>query len=377
MLTISISEALQGPAAAGWSEWGATDAEALEAWQLQQMSAAEWHLETESAEVVDENAPFANMQTDASLWSQWAADAEVEAWPRESQSSFGAAEVQEMAAAIKNLPALTAADMAGKPGPGNEAAWASPLRVPLPEPLAVQPLSKQLDLGLELEMLGLPAENGLADKTTRREPQKIDSLAGLRTQSGPSALLADVRPTLAAPADPAPSQKPAALELAAITDHAPPGIVISRGEVVGRPCTHVDWKIDDFSGKLQASMGRPVVSPAFTACGLSNLRLMVFPDARDAVKSARSHERKGLYATMVKKGPLYGSLKLKADGLECATVITFSLLVGGVRAGPTTYDFSEQAVQGLDDFNVDWLQQVEKGSGALHVGIEIVEVRRK
>jgi len=152
---------------------------------------------------------------------------------------------------------------------------------------------------------------------------------------------------------------------------------INASEVGGQPCTRVDWKIDDFSGKLQASMGRPVVSPAFTACGLSNLRLMVFPDARDAVKSARSHERKGLYAAMVKKGPLYGSLKLKADGLEHATVMTFSLLVGTVRAGPSTYDFSEQAVQGLDDFGVDWLQQVDKASGALSVSIEIVEVRQK
>jgi hypothetical protein len=152
---------------------------------------------------------------------------------------------------------------------------------------------------------------------------------------------------------------------------------ISRSEVEGRASTRIDWKIDDFSGKLQASMGRPVVSPAFDACGLSNLRLMVFPDARDAVKSARSHERKGLYTAMVKKGPLYGSLKLKADGLERATVMTLSLVVGNIHAGPTNYDFSEQAVQGMDDFGTDWLQQVDKGTGALRVSIEVVEVRRK
>lgn len=45
-------------------------------------------------------------------------------------------------------------------------------------------------------------------------------------------------------------------------------------------------------------MGRPLVSPPFAARGLPNLRLMVFPDAREAAKGVRQRERKGLYATM-------------------------------------------------------------------------------
>lgn len=154
----------------------------------------------------------------------------------------------------------------------------------------------------------------------------------------------------------------------------PPGIKIFGYNAVGAP-TRVEWRIDDLNGKLQASMGRPLVSPPFAALGLPNLRLMVFPDGREVMKNARSSERKGLYAQMIKKGPLNGALKLKADCLQMATVMTVNLLVGEVRAGPLVYDFSEQAIHGLDDFGIDWLKQVERQSGSLTVGIEILDVR--
>lgn len=55
--------------------------------------------------------------------------------------------------------------------------------------------------------------------------------------------------------------------------------------------------------------------------------------------------------------------------------MTVNLIVGEVRAGPLVYDFSEQAIHGLDDFGIDWLRQVERFSGSLTVGIEILEVR--
>jgi len=122
-------------------------------------------------------------------------------------------------------------------------------------------------------------------------------------------------------------------------------------------------------------MRRPVVSPQFAVCGLTNLRLMVFPDAHEAIKTARSRERKGMYTSMVTKGPFHGALKLKADCLKRATVIRFYLMVGHVRRGPVTYDFSEQAVHCLDDFGVDWLNLVNEKSGSLCVGIDILEVR--
>jgi hypothetical protein len=379
MLTISISEALQGPAA--WAEWQSQDAEAVavaEAWQQQQLGAVDWGLEGSNSELLQD--AWKEAAQDPTMWNSWSAHAGVgaDAW---AHSEFAKLAASEAAAASLALAASTMfhsrnADFkaveegVSKATAANEAAWASPLRVPLPEPLQLEPLS-QLELGFELEGLESPTEDTFA------EPQKLSMPPGLHASSGPGALLTEASPTALAAGASAPPQKPTAVALAEAMALAPPGMTICPSEVGGRACTKVDWKIEDFSGKLQASMGRPVVSPAFSACGLPNLRLMVFPDARDAVKSARSHERKGLYTAMVKKGPLYGSLKLKADGLERATVMTFSLLVGGVRSGPTTYDFSEQAVLGLEDFGVDWLQQVEKASGTLHVGIEIVEVYQK
>jgi len=159
------------------------------------------------------------------------------------------------------------------------------------------------------------------------------------------------------------------------TSDAPPGMWIGPVQVAGTASMRAEWRIEDLRNRLQACMGRPLVSPPFAVCGLPNLRLMVFPDAREAVKSARSRERKGMYAAMVKKGPLHGALKLKADCLPLPTVLRFHLTVGAARKGPFTYDFSEQAIHGCDDFSVDWLRAVDDGTDNLRVGVEILEIR--
>lgn len=163
------------------------------------------------------------------------------------------------------------------------------------------------------------------------------------------------------------------LARAPAVEETAPGICVGPAEVHGNSCTRVEWTVEDLRGKLLTSMGRPLVSPFFAARGLPNLRLMIFPDAFDSVKNARSRERKGMYSTMVKKGPLYGALKLKADCLEVATVLRFYLTVGSVRRGPLTYDFSQCAVHGCSDFGTDWLKQVDKVSGNLRVSVEILE----
>mmetsp|Transcript_66935 Transcript_66935/g.105937 ORF Transcript_66935/g.105937 Transcript_66935/m.105937 type:complete len:389 (-) Transcript_66935:159-1325(-) len=387
MLTISISESL-GPAS--WSEWVATDTSEAQAWAEAGFSEEAWHQQQHEqmqapwgyeASLMEDESVLRDIETwrqaeDASSWSLFSGSP---AWPTPGLGPHAALEgiVDPQAASLaalngvampstaSHIPNATVTASANKQGP-NEAAWASPLRVPLPAPLTAEPLS-QFEYELELE----PADDTLAE-----EPQKVSAIPGPSPLLAlPPGLLGRPDTTIVAPVAPGPVQR--SPPLAIVATHAPQGMSICSAEVDGAPCTRVEWKIDDFSGKLQASMGRPVVSPAFDACGLSNLRLMVFPDARDAVKSARSHERKSLYANMVKKGPLYGSLKLKTDGLELPTVMTFSMLVGNVRAGPHVYDFSEQAVCGLADFGVDWLQQVEKASGALRVSIEIFEVRPK
>jgi len=158
-------------------------------------------------------------------------------------------------------------------------------------------------------------------------------------------------------------------------NHAPPGMSVAPAKIAGATCTRVDWRIDDFCGRLQACLVRPLVSLPFSACGLPNLRLMVVPDARGVVKSARCRDRKGLYTNMIRKGPMYASFKLKTDCLAQATVLRFCLTVGSTRRGPFTNDFSEQAIHGCDDFDVNWLNYVDPRTGVLSAGLEILEVR--
>lgn len=198
------------------------------------------------------------------------------------------------------------------------------------------------------------------------------ALSHSRTQSSQSAMTClDSLP------EPAKGGIAAKASSQASSGDAHPGVTVGPAVVGGTACTRVDWSIEDFRGKLLASMGRPLVSPPFAVQGLPNLRLMVFPDSRETVKNARSRDRKGLYENMVRKGPLHGALKLKADCLEPgrdASVVRLNLLVGAVRRGPFTFDFTERAVAGCDDFGMDWLKQIDKATGNLRVCAEILTI---
>lgn len=241
---------------------------------------------------------------------------------------------------------------------GPTSSWASPLRVPLPDPLLES--SPLVEESLELS----PAS---ASETFMPWAKASEDSAQPEVLAAASSFIKPP-PGLEVEREPADAMAQAAAEL-------PPGISLRNLEESGSNGTRVEWRIEDLYGKLQASMGRPIVSPPFSAAGLPNLRLMVFPDGRDTMKNARSSERKGLYAAMIKKGPLNGALKIKADCLKDNTMMTVNLTVGKLRSGPLVYDFSEQAIHGLDDFGADWLKQVDKASGSLTVGIDILEVR--
>lgn len=330
MLTISISDSLAGNPE-GWSEWtGDTGHMYMPGLGLEQNKQMPW------------GAPY---QTEESQLSPWQVPSQV-----------------------------------GLEKPASS--WASPLRVPLPDPIHEKRFCE--------ETLDLPPHlSSIADQFSDLDPAWPQESKYFQPapvlQSAPVLQTAPVPPGLAAEqplAGPTMETKKGAMNIATANTantandlELPPGIKIFGFQAGGPKCTRVEWKIDDLNGKLQASMGRPLVSPPFAALGLPNLRLMVFPDGREVMKNARSSERKGLYTQMIKKGPLHGALKLKADCLQCATVMTVNLIVGEVRAGPLVYDFSEQAIHGLDDFGIDWLRQVERFSGSLTVGIEILEVR--
>ncbi|CAK0850251.1 unnamed protein product [Prorocentrum cordatum] len=247
---------------------------------------------------------------------------------------------------------------------------ASPLRVPLPEPLRATPGDGAAPGKLDDDLLALPPLRPPGLEVVDEEPSPLGLSRLGRLPGAPS-------PAAAAALEP---RKPAAQPEGALAslgaaDAAPQGITIQPAVLGG---TFIEWGIDGFCSKLQSNGSRPMVSPPFSALGLPNLRLMVSVTAREPAKSARSRERKGAAksAAALKRGPLQGALKLKADCLQGATVMTFFLCVGPSRTGPFTYDFSKQAVHGPDDFGVDWREQVDSPSGTLRVGVEILEVRR-
>lgn len=335
MLTISISESLAGNPE-GWSEWSG--------------DTKKMYLSGLDAQLAAPGGPTGY----AHAWSE---DAEPRPWNETTSMSSQ----WPMPQLPQHLPEAMPAPSPMRAMPASS--WASPLRVPLPEPIINKydkPLAGDEPLELPPHLSTMIEQFATVDPTPWQEeaPKRFQPPPGLAAEQ-----------SLAGPRV-AKSVVPVATEL-----DLPPGIKIFGVDYAGSMCTRVEWRIDDLNGKLQASMGRPLVSPPFAALGLPNLRLMVFPDGRETMKNARSSERKGLYTQMIKKGPLHGSLKLKADCLQCATVMTVNLLVGQVRAGPLVYDFSEQAIHGLEDLGVDWLKQVDKSNGSLTVGIEILDVR--
>jgi hypothetical protein len=243
---------------------------------------------------------------------------------------------------------------------------ASPIRVPLPAPCqALDGDALALPPGLEALEPDAPAQ-----RVPARPDQPRASPRPAPVGTPPAAAAAE---PLKAKVLEAPSQ--GGLTAAAPTGDAPQGISIQQGGLPGSAM--IEWGIDSFCGKLQSNGSRPMVSPPFSACGLPNLRLMVSVAAREPAKS-RGRERKGAAKSTaaLKRGPLQGALKLKADCLQGATVMTFNLHVGPAKSGPFTYDFSQQAVHGPDDFGVDWREQVDGSNGTLRVGVEILEVRK-
>lgn len=159
------------------------------------------------------------------------------------------------------------------------------------------------------------------------------------------------------------------------TDHdadtALEGVQVSEVQVQGAACQVAEWRIGRLSERLKGCMGRALVSSAFEAAGLEDLRLMVFPDSKEVAKAPRSKRQKELYAKKVSEGPLDGCLRLKVPDCPPPHVIEYCLKVGSVKKGPFRHNFMDSAVNGCLDFGMDWLQQVE-ADNSLTVAVEIM-----
>lgn len=151
-------------------------------------------------------------------------------------------------------------------------------------------------------------------------------------------------------------------------------VSVEQTEVDGTPCTRAVWRIVQLRGRLKTSLGKPVVSPSFAISGLGDLRLMVTPDAKGTLEGMRGKSKQSHFAKMLSHGPLECSLKVKVP-CTSTPIVKFYLTVGSnCRKGPFTCDFTEHTMHGCNDFDCDWLKQVDD-EGCLCVGLEIVEVR--
>jgi len=134
------------------------------------------------------------------------------------------------------------------------------------------------------------------------------------------------------------------------------------------------WRIGRFAGKVKDSLGRPLVSPEFSACGVEGLRLMVCPEVGPGWKGPRGRKEKELFAKKITSGRLNGSLKLKVPSMSSPQPVEYCLRVGAVRTEPLKHDFSVSTVSDDGDFGIDWLSQVASDE-SLTVGVEIFEIQ--
>jgi len=155
------------------------------------------------------------------------------------------------------------------------------------------------------------------------------------------------------------------------------GVKVTDITVNGDGCQRAEWRIGHLSVKLRGCMGRALVSPPFSAWGMEDVRLMIYPDIKDSATGPRSRRQKELYNKKVSEGPMDGCLKLKVPNCPAPHILTYFLTVGtdDHRKGPFKHNFAECTVSEPAEFGMDWLSQVD-GDGGLMVSVDIIQVEK-
>lgn len=153
------------------------------------------------------------------------------------------------------------------------------------------------------------------------------------------------------------------------------GVTVKEALVDDLTCERAEWRIGSLSVKLRGCMGRALVSPPFSAWGMEDLRLMIYPDQKESSTGPRSRRQKDLYNKKVSDGPLDGCLKLKVPNCPPPHVLKYYLTVGSpeTRKGPFEHNFSECTVSDPAEFALDWLTQVD-ADGGLSVSVDIMKM---
>merc|ERR1719183_323791 len=155
------------------------------------------------------------------------------------------------------------------------------------------------------------------------------------------------------------------------------GVIVKELSLEGDPAQRAEWRIGHLSVKLRGCMGRALVSPPFSAWGMEDLRLMLFPDHLNP-QGPRSRRAKELYQKRVSDGPLDGCLKLKVPSCPAPHVLKYYLTIGNSlenRKGPFTHNFAECTVSEPVEFDKDWLLLID-GDGGLNVSVDIIQMEK-
>lgn len=125
-------------------------------------------------------------------------------------------------------------------------------------------------------------------------------------------------------------------------------------------CWRVAWRIAHLHVKLRGCMGRAIVSPPFSVCGLDDVRLMMCPvPGQEGMRNRKAKEE---YNKKVQESRLDGCLKLKGPSCPPPHELTYFLTVGKgdkrEEKGPFKHNFSDSTVTSSTDFGSGWIRQV-------------------
>merc|ERR1711920_497101 len=96
-----------------------------------------------------------------------------------------------------------------------------------------------------------------------------------------------------------------------------------------------------------------------SALGLQDLRLMIYPDSKEAAQGPRNRRHKEQYAKKITEGPLEGRLSLKIPNCPDDCTLELHYGMGCHQRGPFIHNFAESIVSECDDFGVDWLKELD------------------
>lgn len=139
----------------------------------------------------------------------------------------------------------------------------------------------------------------------------------------------------------------------------PEGLKVYKSLFESFDTTKVEWNIRNFSTKLKAGMGRPLVSAPFTLWEFEEVRLMVAPCMPEGSTGPRSRREKEQFSKNVSEGPCHASLMLKIPNARPCK-LRYCLGVGKEKTGPHECDFSHTAIDNRGSFGINWLSELEK-----------------